>query len=122
MTAVQPQPDIDLGALKELCEKATPGPWCALYPAGGMWSDSCDDMVLGPLLAPRPFDADFIATARTAIPALIAEVERLREALVKVRSRAASALEYVHSDLQVHRNALNDVARILDAVGKEDHE
>ena len=55
---------IDLQALKLLCEKATPGPW--VKPAEGYsWTFYSPDSIA------------FIAFARTALPALIAEVERL---------------------------------------------
>ena len=76
--------DLDLGALKELCEKVTPGPWEAERREPFMDGRShyafrrrdvpgvfATMSTLGP-------DADFIAASRSAVPALIAEVERLR--------------------------------------------
>lgn len=71
-----------LDELRRLEQEATPGPWTAVecedeaagvcfwllrFRLGGRWSDFMD----------KP-DADFIAAARSAIPELIAEVERLR--------------------------------------------
>jgi hypothetical protein len=77
--------DEELRAIKERCEKATPGPWewsdgtCDDedgerhgYRCGPMWVDVCDQ------LAVPVVDAEFIAHAREDVPALLAEVERLR--------------------------------------------
>lgn len=70
---------LDLEAIKARAEAATPGPWerrittftscgvqgpeMAIYDEGGHGEE----------------DAEFIAHARTDIPALVAEVERLRQ-------------------------------------------
>jgi hypothetical protein len=102
----------ELTRLKEICEKATPGPWfvaklpwddrsTAIYgnrelsigpsndPHGARLITDCD--VTMEWIEGEPdgsiedrFNAAFIAEARTALPALIAEVERLREALEKI--------------------------------------
>ena len=85
----------DIKAIKERCDKATPGPW--------EWND--DDILCAPApyyLAMKPFydddtgeiticsfqdDRDFIAHAREDIPALIAEIESLREQITKYQRR-----------------------------------
>jgi hypothetical protein len=68
----------DLAEIRARCEAATGGPWevghkCEIYtrhyqvgPIGDFW---------------EPADARFTAHAREDIPALLAEVERLREPL-----------------------------------------
>lgn len=68
---------VDLPAIKARAEKATAGPW-EIIGAG--------EYVRGPgiIVAPdnggiNEADAEFIAASRTDIPALVAEVERLRE-------------------------------------------
>lgn len=74
---------LDLAALKDLCEKATPGPWGVVgersvaptHTNHSFTSVPCSHLV----------DAQFIAASRSAVPALIAEVERLRGALDQVR-------------------------------------
>jgi hypothetical protein len=70
--------DEELSAIKARAEAATEGPWevghrCEIYtrhyavgPIGDFW---------------EPADARFTANARADIPALLAEVERLREEL-----------------------------------------
>jgi hypothetical protein len=84
----------ELKRLKELCEEATPGPWhCKgglteeeVGIPGGMWPELLgvdqdgQEYLLGSLdNSDRPQqDTDFIAEARTALPALIAEVEKLQ--------------------------------------------
>ena len=61
---------LDLEAIKARCELATPGPWEARD--GYVWRG--DTSLAGTL---RPADASFAAAARTDVPALVAEVERL---------------------------------------------
>ena len=56
----------DLGNLRALCEKATPGPWLVSEVPGRECLDE---------------DSAFIAAARTALPALLAEVEEARALL-----------------------------------------
>lgn len=102
--------DLDLPALKALCEKATPGPW--VFGLNKYDADKGDYCVVpkpfdyeGPgysenpyIIAPSgdnivgcdeyyvfscPADIEFITTARTALPLLVEEVERLRAALAE---------------------------------------
>ena len=80
---------LDLEAIKARCEAATPGPWAVANIAPGWAEDendwcvvpgvveSCGSDMCGPVV--RSADAAFIASARTDVPALVAEVERLRE-------------------------------------------
>lgn len=77
--------DEELKAIEERAAKATPGPW---HPAWNRISDEVLD--LGSMLIARaPDDAtrEFIAATRADVPALIAEVRRLREQL-----KAAAAI------------------------------
>ena len=72
----------DLDALTRLCEQATPGPWTYDCPTAQLrWQDG--DAIREVSLQQRYLvtverDLCFIAAARTALPALIEEVERLR--------------------------------------------
>ncbi|MGW1059318.1 hypothetical protein [Micromonospora rubida] len=61
---------LDLDAIRTLTAAATPGPWTA-HPDGLVWSTLIGDPVSGSLLVA---DADFIAAARTAVPALLAKL------------------------------------------------
>jgi len=81
-----------LNAIKERAAKATPGPWrsAGLY---GVRTQN-DEALSIPL---RPEDATFIAYAREDVPALVAEVERLRaelEDIIAVATEEASCLSY----------------------------
>jgi hypothetical protein len=82
--------DQDLQQWRAMSEKASPGPWChvqTLTPAGEV---HCDIVRAGPQQVILAHDGDggdadfyehdavFIAASREAVPALIAEVERLR--------------------------------------------
>ena len=96
---------IDIKRLRELCEKATPGPWradtcgygdftpdraCSIRQVSesaesGFWGivhdtsyDDCCHMM-------RATDAAFIVEARNALPALLDELERLRARDVEAR-------------------------------------
>lgn len=78
---------LDLDPIKKLCEAATAGPWIIEDPVkfpeyidsdGGKFSLIASDDY-GPILTKE--DAAFIAAARQDIPALISEVEQLREEL-----------------------------------------
>lgn len=83
--------DIDLDRLDALAAAATPGPW---QEDGPWWSNHVSGWVITtgadrnavayqPLgwdrLPTSAADAAFIAAARDAVPALVAEVRRLRE-------------------------------------------
>lgn len=79
---------LDLAALRGLCEQATPGPWRegSVEKEAVFCEHGCS---FGPGIErnllrlnkhfPHEADAAFIAAARTALPALLDEVERLRE-------------------------------------------
>lgn len=91
---------LDLGTLRALCDAATPGPWTADIDDHGrvlriLANDREADNGLGPerefekivetivetdagYYPPEQPDALFIASTRTAMPALIDEIERLR--------------------------------------------
>ena len=90
-----PRDMAQLDALMELANKATEGPWiakrqkcfCGSCEAGDVWrTDSfhgectvCKDVA-------EYHDLPFIAASREAVPALIEEVKRLRNALTRVQS------------------------------------
>ena len=94
-----PLPLAELPALRALAEKATPGPWrqhlvddttvideagntvAQTFPDGGL----DDDVDFATDTEQREHDAAFIATARTALPAALDEIERLRAENEKLR-------------------------------------
>lgn len=69
----------ELQAIKERAEKAMPAPWHT-NSENEILIDN--DGRLGKMI--RGYDAEFIVHAREDIPTLIAEIERLREALDKI--------------------------------------
>lgn len=88
----------ELAAIKARCEAATPGPWIAKrfdpYRSRAAIYQTPAAQKVNPLRwqvaaicrEARAQDAEFIAHARADIPALLAEVERLRAALKRVIS------------------------------------
>jgi len=93
--------DIDIDAARALCDAATPGPWVwfgdlsigDVYLSAGrkrevLWPSG---MHTEGYLDVAPEDAAFIAAARDLVPALLAEVERLRDPAIAT-PRELSAL------------------------------
>jgi hypothetical protein len=83
---------LDLKKAKELCEKATPGPWeCSRYIPLVGWQEQ--EVTLWELDGPpmtceyygsrfeNEGDAEFVAESRTLLPQAISEIEKLRVAL-----------------------------------------
>ena len=75
----------ELDALKALADAATPGPWEEVAESGEWWITSASDETASLYVIPdtglmNQADVDFIAAARAAVPALLAEVERLQVA------------------------------------------
>ncbi len=128
-----------LAAIRERCDKATPGPWYATeavewQPHKGPWYDvgagittdpentsyaGCDvvegghqDEQGGAVGVLKNADAAFIAAARTDVPDLLAEVERLREAQRwrDPRTEPLTVSEQVEVLVQVNGERFVDVA------------
>lgn len=96
-----------IAELRALAEKATPGPWrqhlvddttvideagntvAQTFPDGGL----DDDVDFATDTEQREHDAAFIATARTALPAALDEIERQR-----LKSRAAAAIDDMRAE------------------------
>lgn len=94
--------DLDLDVIRARADAATPGPWRrhdTHLPHGGYTAtvlsgegNATDLIAWLPTWSEEPWDtrrncwndAEFVAAARTDVPALLAEVERLQEAVVAV--------------------------------------
>ena len=80
--------DDELDRLQALADKVTTGPWGTIPPGGpnGPFWGICNrlGMIVAMRLTDREADAAFIAASRDVIPALIAEVRRLSEALGRI--------------------------------------
>ena len=92
--------ELDLEAIKARCEAATPGPWHQLFnttdgPGVGIYKNL--DQRQQSMLACRMSDGDqiFVAHARADVPALVAEVERLREALMRAHDKIGRLYNHV---------------------------
>lgn len=88
-----------IAELRKLCEEATPEPWRThdIFPKEFGYAQ-----VFGPISPKKDFDrielglqadASFIAAARTALPELLDEVERLRTDINNLASIANHALD-----------------------------
>ncbi|MBS0408494.1 MAG: hypothetical protein JSR86_01155 [Proteobacteria bacterium] len=73
--------DIELARMQARCDAATPGPWLARverregFSGSDFIETSAQDIEM---LGATEADYDFVAHARQDIPALLAEIERLR--------------------------------------------
>ncbi len=69
--------ELELTAIKQRVEAATPGPW-PLVKKGNSVPSLAIEGICGVMSYSRPANAEFIAHAREDVPALLAEVERLQ--------------------------------------------
>ena len=104
----------ELAALKALAEAATPGPWEEVAESGEWWITSASDETASLYVIPdtglmNQADVDFIAASRTAVPALLAEVERLQVAW------SAEHDAYIRADEQA-RMAKREAERLRDEI------
>jgi len=92
------QPPLDVPAIRAICEAATPGPWRAnaenAYPwVSGPYDDNidgdCTIVEWNETGSGAHADASFIAAARTALPAALDEIQRLRELLGEIYNIAS---------------------------------
>lgn len=94
--------DLDLAAIKKRIEAASAGPWEAADD-GLVWAPRLGDPVSG---STDQEDAEFIAAARTDIPALVAEVERYRRLFEPVELPPVDAYENLVQALGDERAAV----------------
>ena len=105
-------PTVDLAAIRERCEKATPGPWQPLS-AVAEGGDMSDEYFIKaqPHPAMRGFtkdvamvegepNADFIAHARTDLPALLALADRLEERCAVYKSQVEAGAQRIEAQQQ----------------------
>lgn len=136
---------LDLDAIKALCDAATPGPWeryagspkTRYIVAPNVEHIDVDEadwgpevgnvLAVGTLNDPRAWryaDVEFIAQARTLVPALVTEVEALRAAVDRAGAlvdAAQLALSY-HQEPHVVAAVMAARDAYLAAVGAEDEE
>ncbi|HUQ71036.1 MAG TPA: hypothetical protein VM165_16025 [Planctomycetaceae bacterium] len=91
--------DVELAAIRERTNAATLGPWC--HREGFIETCSEPSQLLGVTLQrseegldalPGLANAEFIAQARTDVPRLLAEIDRLRSELAQCSPRPGSSL------------------------------
>ncbi len=81
---------LDLEAIKERCEKATPGRWVARRFGGFAPAGTAYWYIYQPGREGEPLDRDdaqFISHARTDLPACVAELERVYRERAELRAR-----------------------------------
>lgn len=128
-----PMPDARLDEISALADAATPGPWrvklahhrktgqlvMAYFvrpPKPGSNIDNVKSWVLDEIP-----DAQFIATARTAVPELLAEVRRARAAEAETHrllDEAATEIEWLVNKLSEHASYEDAEADARDLVGR----
>ena len=114
----------ELDALKALADAATPGPWVCYYSlsvGATVQQNGRAGWIFRAQEKATREDMDFVAAARAAVPALIAEVERLRvawsaehDACIRADEQARMArreVERLRAELAAARNLTMDVRR-----------
>ena len=98
-------------AIRGRCQSSTPGPWAVDTASGGVnvISDHYSDECVGICGNAKNWqllkgDAEFIAHARQDVPALLAEVERLRAE----NSQLREGLQTVTSIMRPYKEASDD--------------
>lgn len=84
-----------LNAIKKRLAKATPGPWLVEESRyeGRFNAASADENYDLPACLMGIEDAEFVTHSREDVPALVTEVERLRQALAKIMEVEAPLME-----------------------------
>lgn len=97
MSANDPMPQERLDAIQERADNATTGPWVRWEgwddADNSVSSDGREDAPTIADLITEKADAEFISRAREDVPALLAEVERLRDELAKAREVTEDKVE-----------------------------
>ena len=75
----KPIPEVDLREMRERSEAATEGPWFAVISRGGQYLDSAGGLISEDFTDSA--DLCFCSDARTDIPRLLDEIDRLRQEL-----------------------------------------
>ena len=121
---------IDRDRLRELAENATPGPWSY---SGEILGLPCSTVFAGDpkrthaayVAAMGPHDGEFIAAARTAVPALLDMLDqaeqRIRDLTQEVRDERGACLDQIEQ-VQARDARIKAVEDVLDrpADGTED--
>lgn len=103
---------LDLSAISERARRATPPPWHSEYgQERGWWLCGPEAKALGWLTKD---DVDFLVNARSDVPALVEEVERLRAI---VDHLDGALVEYVHDLDEKH----SECARLRAALESAQH-
>lgn len=110
--------DAELTAIEARCAAATDGPWRVCNHAGGYLGIQCNTRYgyvaeCGDQLDEQHHEnATFIAHARTDIPALLAEVRRLRTENEQIQKWAQTTLDYADERIAVLREGIEHAARL----------
>lgn len=101
----EPLTDVDLAAIRERCDAAAPGPW-ELVAAD--WT-----------ITPHRADYVFIAAARTDVPRLLAEVERLQSEVTRWRGLLREAADEIDRQREILER-IRQVGTILRTATEEE--
>lgn len=126
--------DLDLTAVRARADAATPGPWHVEYLGKARYpqrvSNDTAVMVAETFVGGPADDAEFIAAARTDVPLLLAEVERLGKLIAAAQGMTASRIgadetigrlvdEHVTTDLAFYAGVSFALAKVRAALGAQ---
>lgn len=122
-----PVTDDDLEKIRAITSGATPGPWRASPSRTGVVSAADDWWVCTVNRVTPVLDVEFIAASRTAVPALLDEVNRLREenriltGRMELTQGVSDKILEDLVDVEILRAALAEVLGIFDATWCPEH-
>lgn len=102
-------PPVDIPAALALCHEATPGPWRWQWQSPGgcriLWPHSPEDASRSVARVFCDIDAQFIAAARTLLPAALDELQAAREEIERLRAdrdKLQAFKDWTHRYLDAH--------------------
>ena len=122
-----PVTDEDLEKIRAITDGTTPGPWRASPSRTGVVSAADDWWVCTVNRVTPVLDVEFIAASRTAVPALLDEVNRLREenriltGRMELTQGVSDKILEDLVDVEILRGALAEALGIFDATWCPEH-
>lgn len=111
----------EIEAIRGRCEKATKGPWRTGHSVDGVFTEADNERIANRFIcdAPAYANEEFIAHARTDVPALLEQVEKMNEVLkMALRFHEEQQSDYGGLDPDVAEQIERVKAALIDGGGR----